>query len=387
MKVCHIITRMIVGGAQENTLFSARGLAEAGHTSILVTGPSPGPEGALLKRTGVPAGVRIVECPYLTREISPLNDYRAYRFLRAYFRQEKFDVVHTHSSKAGIIGRFAARAEQVPFVCHTIHGLPFHANEKPWKNKLYIMLEQMAAKKCDMIYAVAQSMIDQALAQNIGRPEQYKVVYSGMELNPFLTARRLPELRQELGIPEDAHVLGTVARLFPLKGYEELMEIARDLMEADKSLYFLFVGNGTLMDSLKEQAQQQGIADRIKFAGLVAPSEVYKYIAQMDLLVHFSLREGLPRAAVQALAGGIPVVAYPLDGTPEVVLDGKTGRLCPVSDTQAMCEAIGSLLADPARRLAMGQAGRELIRDKFDWHKMSDILMEEYRMNLEQLKR
>lgn len=138
MKVCHVITRMIIGGAQENTLFSARGLAEAGHECILLTGPSPGPEGELLSRTGIPAGVKVETCPYLTRELSPLTDLKAYFFLKKYFKENHFDVVHTHSSKAGILGRLAACAAGVPVVVHTIHGLPFHPHEKHWKNVLYI---------------------------------------------------------------------------------------------------------------------------------------------------------------------------------------------------------------------------------------------------------
>ena len=389
MKVCHVITRMIVGGAQENTLFSAAGLVEAGHECTLMTGPSPGPEGELLANGGTPDGIKVETCPYLVREISPVNDLKAYFHLRNYFREHDFDVVHTHSSKAGIIGRLAARAAGVPVVVHTIHGLPFHPREKWWKNRLYVALESCAARHCDRIFAVAQAMVDQALAQNIGRPDMYQVVYSGMNLTHFLTAERDPGLRAALGIPEHAKVLGTVARLFPLKGYEELMKIAPDLLRAEKDLYFLFVGDGELHETLKKQAEDGGFADRIVFAGLVAPSEVGKYIAQMDVLAHFSLREGLPRAAVQALACGKPVVAYPLDGTPEVVLDGKTGILCPTGDTAAMTEAISGLLADGALRERMGRAGRELVRGKFAWRDMSDTLIAAYEklLNDKALKR
>jgi glycosyltransferase involved in cell wall biosynthesis len=224
MKVCHVITRMIIGGAQENTLFSIYGLMDAGHQVELVTGPSPGPEGELLKNSGKNVDLKVVECPDLVRNISPLQDWKAYRFLLNYFRSNKFDVVHTHSSKAGIIGRLAAHAAGVPLVVHTVHGLAFHRFEKPWKNWIYILLEKIAAAKCHKIYAVAQAMIDQCLAAGIGKKEQYQVVYSGMELEPFLTSEKDEDLRKELNIPESAKVLGTVARLFPLKGYEELFK-------------------------------------------------------------------------------------------------------------------------------------------------------------------
>ena len=166
MKICHVITRMIVGGAQENTLLSCRGAVEAGHDVTLVTGPSPGPEGELLKRVSCP-GLKIVECPHLVRAISPLTDLKAYSFLKKLFREEKYDVVHTHSSKAGIVGRFAAKAAHVPFVAHTIHGLAFHRYEKFWKNFIYIASERAAAPCGKRIYAVAQAMIDQSLAAGI----------------------------------------------------------------------------------------------------------------------------------------------------------------------------------------------------------------------------
>lgn len=379
MNVCHVITRMIVGGAQENTLFSARGLAEAGHAVTLVTGPSGGAEGNLLKKVCLPAGLNIVECPYLVREISPWNDWKAYLFLKKFFRENHFDVVHTHSSKAGIIGRFAGTAAHVPAVVHTIHGLAFHPREKAWRNALYVALEKAAAKRCRKIFAVAQAMIDQSLACGIGKLEQYQVVYSGMELEPFLNSKSDPAFREKLGIPPSAEVVGSVARLFPLKGYEELFRIAPELLRENPGLYLLLVGNGPMHADLKRLAEQGGFADRVIFAGLVPPDQVWRYLAEMDILVHLSLREGLPRAAVQALASGKPVVAYPLDGTPEVVLDGKTGRLVPPGDENAILGALRSLLAEPGLRAAMGNAGRELVRGKFSWQLMSDTLIQAYR--------
>lgn len=230
-------------------------------------------------------------------------------------------------------------------------------------------------------------MTTQALAAGVGRPELFQTVYSGMELEPFLTSQREPGLRRELGIPENAKVLGTVARLFPLKGYEELMKIAPSMMDHEKDLYFLFVGNGTMYEDLKRQAEAGSFADRVVFAGLIPPSEVHRYIAQMDLLVHFSLREGLPRAAVQALAGEKPVIAYPLDGTPEVVFPGETGYLCEPGDLAGMEQSIRDLLADEEKRKIFGAKGREFVRGKFDWRKMSGILIAAYEELLKNKKK
>lgn len=386
MKICHVITRMVVGGAQENTLLSIRGLREAGHETALVTGPSPGPEGELLKRQEIPAGTRLVECPHLIRAISPWNDFRAYLFLKNFFRVNSFDVVHTHSSKAGVIGRLAARSAGVPVVVHTIHGLAFHPLETPWKNSLYKTAERFSAKQCDWIFAVAQTMIDRSLAAGIGKKKMYSVVYSGMELEPFLTSKRDPELRAILGIPGNAPVIGTVARLSPQKGYEALMKIAPGLVKRHPSLHFLFVGDGILRETLQRQAEKSGIANHISFAGLVRPDEVHRYIAQMDVLAHFSLREGLPRAAVQALASGKPVVAHPLDGTPEVVLEGITGFLRKVNDFDAMTDALSLLLENAAMRAKMGAAGQALVQDRFDWRTMSNALIRTYEELLQSKK-
>ena len=377
MKICHVITRMIVGGAQENTLLSCRGALEAGHDVTLVTGPSPGPEGELLKRVSCP-GLKIVECPWLVREIAPLSDLKAFLHLKKLFRTERYDVVHTHSSKAGIVGRFAARAAGVPLVVHTIHGLAFHRYEKFWKNLLYIACERAAAPCGKRIYAVAQAMIDQSLAAGVGSPEQYKVVYSGMELDRFLHAKPDPELRKKLGIPENAVVLATLARLFPLKGYEQFLPVAVKLAKELPQIHCLIIGNGTMMEEIREFIRKEGVESRFSFAGLVAPGEVGNYLALASVLVHFSLREGLPRAAVQALASGKPVIAYALDGTPEVVIPGKTGYLLKPGDRAGAEAAIRELVANPALAAEHGANGRKLVESRFGWKTMSETLLKDY---------
>ena len=377
MKICHVITRMIVGGAQENTLLSCRGALEAGHDVTLVTGPSPGPEGELLKRVSCP-GLKIVECPWLVREIAPLSDLKAILHLKKLFRTERYDVVHTHSSKAGIVGRFAARAAGVPLVVHTIHGLAFHRYEKFWKNLLYIACERAAAPCGKRIYAVAQAMIDQSLAAGVGSPDQYKVVYSGMELDRFLHAKPDPVLRKKLGIPEDAVVLATLARLFPLKGYEQFLPVAVKLAKELPQIHCLIIGNGTMMEEIREFIRKEGVESRFSFAGLVAPGEVGNYLALASVLVHFSLREGLPRAAVQALASGKPVIAYALDGTPEVVIPGKTGYLLKPGDRAGVEAAIRELVANPVLAAELGANGRKLVESRFGWKTMSDTLLKDY---------
>ncbi len=378
---------MIVGGAQENTLLSCLGQLRAGCRVVLVTGPSPGPEGELLRKISAP-GLEVVVMEDLVRPIAPWRDWKAYRRLRDYFKQQRFDVVHTHSSKAGLLGRLAARAAQVPCVVHTVHGQAFHAYEKAWKNAVYKCSEYVAARVSDRIFAVAQAMIDQCVGAHIAPRAKYKVVYSGMNIDAFLTARRDGELRRRLGIPEHAPVIGTLARLFELKGYDDVMRAAPLVLERHPETHFLLVGDGLLRERLEREAEELGIRDRVHFAGLVAPEEVPRYIAQMDMLWHLSLREGLPRSVVQALAGGIPALGYRLDGTPEVVLNDRTGYCVAPRDYRAVAELSIGLLDDPELAHRLGAAGRELVKERFDGERMARILLDEYRaiLKLKQVK-
>jgi glycosyltransferase involved in cell wall biosynthesis len=378
MRICHVITRMIVGGAQENTLLTCRDHLEKGHKVVLVTGPTAGPEGKLLQKQPLP-GLEIVEIPDLVRELSPLADWRACQALRRLFREREFDVVHTHSSKAGIVGRIAAWKERVPVVVHTVHGQAFHPYQAAWRNWLYILAERYAARRCHRIYAVAQAMIDQCVAANVAPPEKYQVVYSGMDMDAFANARPEPELRASLGIPEDALVVGKVARLFELKGHEYLVQAAPAIVARFPQVRFLLVGDGNLREELEAEIARLGLSEHFVFAGLVPPADVCRYTALMDVLVHLSLREGLPRTVVQGLASGVPAIGFPLDGTPEVILEGKTGFLCPTGDATAVATAVNALLENPERRRAMGQTGQELVLERFSWQRMGSVLEGEYR--------
>lgn len=377
LKICHVITRMIVGGAQENTLLTVRSHLEKGHEVTVATGYSPGREGKLLENASY-GEFPLVEFPDLVREISPWHDLRAYFSLKKFFRENKFDVVHTHSSKAGIIGRLAARAAGIPVVVHTVHGQAFHPYQSKLKNRLFIFLEWFAAKYCDKIYAVAQAMIDQCVAAKVAPKEKYMVVYSGMDTAAFAAARRDGDMRKKLGIPEDAFTVVTVARLFAQKGYEYVIPAAKKVLAVRPDVHFLFVGDGPMYDELTSELEKSGIRDNFHFAGLVPPGEVASYIAQADLLWHLSLHEGLPRAVVQALAVGIPAIGFALDGTPEVIIDGETGYLTDAEDVEKVAERSLILAGDADLRKKMGSAGKEKVLEQFDWHRMGDILEKEF---------
>lgn len=381
LKICHVITRMIVGGAQENTLLTVKGLAARGHEVTLITGPSEGPEGELL-RNYRNTDFELLINSHLVRELNPYHDLLAYISLLKLFKKRKFDVVHTHSSKAGVIGRAAATAAGVPFVTHTIHGQAFHRYEKPWKNFIYKNAERWAARKCHKIYAVSQAMIDQCVEAGIDQALKYKIVYSGMNLEPFLNAVPDKELKGQLGIRPAFNVIGVIARIFPLKGYEFLIPVAKKITELYPEAHFLIVGDGILRKELQEEIKERGLSKRFSFAGLVPPEEIPRYTAIMDILVHLSLREGLPRAVVQALASGKPAIGFKLDGTPEVIEDGKTGFIVAPRDVSGIVNALSILFEHPELAKTMGKNGRALVADKFDWRKMVDVLEMEYFDNL-----
>ena len=377
LRICHVITRMIVGGAQENTLLTIKGHLASGHHVELATGPSPGREGKLLENTGMPE-FPIVEFPDMVRELSPLHDLKAFFALKKYFKAGKFDVVHTHSSKAGILGRLAARAAGVPVVVHTVHGQAFHPYQSKLKNRLFIFLERFAAKYCDKIYAVAQAMIDQCVEAKVAPREKYMVVYSGMDTTAFDSAVREKTLREKLGIPENAQTICTVARLFHQKGYEFVIPAAEKVLEKNPDVHFLFVGDGPMYDELNSYLKSKNIDKNFHFAGLVPPSEVCRYIAQSDLLWHLSLHEGLPRAVVQALATGIPAIGFALDGTPEVIINGETGYTTAAEDVEAVTAYTLELFQNDDLRRSMGARGKAKVLKQFDWQLMADILEKEF---------
>jgi len=266
----------------------------------------------------------------------------------------------------------------VPVVVHTVHGQAFHPYQAAWRNRLYIALERWAARRCDRIYAVAQAMIDQCVAAGVAPREMYRTVYSGMDTAAFASVRRDPELRARLGIAPDARVIVTVARLFPLKGYEYVLPAAEKVIREFPDTVVLVVGDGPMHDEILAELRQRGLDANFRFAGLVPPDSVKDYLAQGDLLWHLSLREGLPRSVVQALATGIPAIGFPLDGTPEVILDGKTGFLAATESVDAVAEATRTLWRDEALRREFGENGRRLVCDRFDWRRMADILEAEY---------
>lgn len=378
MKIVHVITRLILGGAQENTLLTVEGLHHRYRDDVtLITGPAEGPEGDLFQRAR-DQGLKVELMPELVRAVRPATDWRAYRRLRESFRRLKPDVVHTHSSKAGIVGRAAAWREGVPAVVHTIHGLPFGPFESAHRNALYIGLERWAAKRCHAIVSVCDAMTEQALAAGVGRPEQFSTVYSGMDADAFLNPPRpRDEVRRELGLTDDQVAFATVARLFELKGHDDIVAVAPAILKANPNVRFVWIGDGILRDQLIADLEAKGIRDAFILTGLVPPARIPELLGAVDAVIHPSLREGLARVLPQSLLTGRPAISYDVDGAREVVTP-ETGVLLKPRDLPALTEAVLRLAADPGLRDAMGQEGRRRFADQFRHETMTSQLRSLY---------
>ncbi|MGA2232745.1 MAG: glycosyltransferase family 4 protein [Tepidisphaeraceae bacterium] len=378
MRVVHIITRLIVGGAQENTLLSCQGQHELGHEVTLITGPPLGPEGSLMD-TALAGGYRVEVLDVMRRALLPGKDFRTLSRLTARLRELRPDVVHTHSSKAGILGRRAAFRARVPVVIHTIHGLAFTASTRALANGFYKFLERRAAPWTHKIVCVADAMRDQSLAAGIGTADQYCTIYSGMKTEPFLeSGSRRDEVRGRLGLLPNHIAVGTIARLFHLKGHDDLLDIAPDLCRKWPDLRFLWVGDGLLNDDFQRRMREMGMRDRFILTGLVPPQVVPELTGAMDLLVHPSRREGLARALVQGELAGKPVIAYDIDGNREALIDGQSGFILPPFDKAQLAQRIDQLAGDPALRADMGRRGREFAVARFDVKVMVRSLEELY---------
>ena len=377
MKIVHIITRLILGGAQENTLITCKVLAERGHDVTLLTGPALGPEGELFNQA---QGYKVVVIDRLRRAINPFNDAVSYFQIKKLLRQLQPDIIHTHSAKAGILGRFAGdklKTENSKVkIVHAIHGLAFHPYQSAALNKFYIAVEKSAARRTDFFISVADAMTAQSTAVGIGKPEQYVTAYSAIDEDDFLepiSQDKKRDFRREYGIAEDAVVLVTVARLFMLKGHEYIIESARELSQRFENCVWLFVGDGNLSEHYKQQARELGLADRIKFTGLLPPSQIPLAIQSSDMLVHCSLREGLARTLPQAMLCGRPAISFDVDGAREVVNE-KTGRLIEPKNVEQLINACAELIEDADLRKKLGEQGRESVKKKFAPDTMVDTI-------------
>jgi glycosyltransferase involved in cell wall biosynthesis len=380
LRVAHVITRLCKGGAQENTFHTVR-LADRSRFEVdLISGPTGGSEGSIEEKVRE-AGIEVIREPDLVRAISPRQDWRAYRNLTALFRERRYDIVHTHTSKAGFVGRLAAARTQVPIVAHTPHGHVFHSYFSNPVTRVFVWCERYAARKTDRLIALTERGIEDHLSQGVGTPGQWDHVFSGIDLAPFDAAiRRRAAIRQELGYSPGDFVVGGVGRLEPVKGFTYLVKAARNILESLPHAHILLAGDGALADALRGEAS--GFGERFRFLGL--REDVPELMTALDVFVLPSVNEGMGRVLLESGAAGVPAVATAVGGVPDIVQDEVTGVLVPPRDPKAIARAVVSFSRDPGRRARMGEAARAMVVPAYGLEKMVERIEALYEALIEE---
>ena len=366
IKICHIITRLIIGGAQENTIFTVEGLLKKGYDVTLISGPGLGPEGSLVEKVKR-KGIKLIIIPELRREINPFLDTITFLKLYSLIKKEKYILVHTHSSKAGILGRIAAKlAYWRIIIIHTVHGLPFYPEQHKLLNFTYVNLERFCSLFTNKIICVGRVMKEKTLSAHIGKEKKFVVIYSGFAVEKYTDPQIEPlRERKKYGLKENDLVIGKIGRLFPLKGQEYLLWVLPQIKRRFPRIKLVFVGEGILHQTLEEMAESLGIRNAVIFTGLLPAGEIPKVISTFDLLCHTSLREGLPKTVAQGLAAGKPVVAFDVDGTKEAIINEETGYLVPAKNAKELASTILKALSNMDKSISMAREGQRLIKKLF----------------------
>jgi len=333
VRVLHVITRLTVGGSPENTVSTVVALERAGYLCTLAVSFRESDDAVL--EDARRRGCRLLDVPSLGREVALVADVVALGKLVRLIGAERPHIVHTHTSKAGFVGRLAARLARVPAVIHQPHGHVFYGYFGPRRTAVYTALERRA--------------------RGIGRPAQYVTVPSGVPTARLrATAPSRPVARARLGVEAQAYLVAGFGRLVPIKGFDLLVEALPRLRAAVPSARLLLVGDGPERAALERRATALGVADRLHVTGVVR--DVVTSLAAADVVAAPSRNEGMGRALVEAMALGIPVVGAAVGGIPAVIVDGECGRLVPPEDPAALARALMELGRDEPLRRKLGEA-------------------------------
>ncbi len=368
VRVMRLIARLNVGGPAIHAALLTQRLDPQLFDSQLVTGVETAQEGNMLEhmqadKTRPP--VRPLILPQLGREIAPHHDLRTLGQLVRLMRRNKPHIVHTHTAKAGFVGRLAARLARVPVIIHTFHGNVFQGYFSPAKTRLFIGIERYLARFTDRIIVLSEQQKQEIVDLGIGNSQQFNVIPLGLDLKPFLQAGELRgQLRRELGIAPDTPLIGIVARLVPIKAVNLFLAAASEILTRYPQALFLIVGDGELRAELEQQAQHLALTDSVRFLGF--RSDLPKIYADLDCVVLCSLNEGLPVAIIEALTSARPVVATDVGSVGNLVTSGVTGLLVPPREASQLGQAIVSVLNDPVTASQWGQSGRERVYPALD---------------------
>jgi glycosyltransferase involved in cell wall biosynthesis len=367
---------MIRGGADENTYATIVGLNGGRYDMDLLAGAN-----SELDNFPLLSGKKIFIVEDLVRDISPWKDFSAFWQIYRFLKKNRYDVVHTHTAKGGFIGRISARMANVPIVIHTLHGTTFGDFLPYYRKKLYVSLEKMAALSTDKFISVGRDVKSIYLNEGIGDPGKHTVIYSGIDIDRFHEAGRMPEerraeLRNELGLEPSDTVIVNISRLEPRKGLKFFLESASKIVKHYPHTKFLVVGEGSYRAELKRRSAELNLSSNLKFTG--PRRDIENVIGISDISVLTSLWEGLPRVLIQSALVGKPIVTFEVEGAREVVENGVNGFVVPSKDVDTLTERIEFLLEEPKRARKMGLQGREIVGDAWRVEKMVDRIDEVY---------
>lgn len=353
IRVMLVITRLELGGAQRVVLYTARRLDRRRFTVALVWGPGDRLDG----ETCAIDGLECIQVPSLVRAVAPASDLRALRDLRRAMRAFRPDVVHTHSSKAGILGRLAAKLEGVPTVVHTVHGFGFTPLQPLPMRFAFRSAEKVLARWTDHFITVSETDRRRGVEIGLFTGDRSTVIRAGIDLEGFRSAGGGDAVRKQLGIPGQVPLVTQVGNFKPQKAPLDFVRVAAATAERFPETWFVMVGDGPLRPAAEELARTLGVAERVVFCGWW--DDVPALLDATTVSVLTSVHEGLPCSVVEALAAGVPVVATAVDGTVEVVRPGDNGYLAPVGDVRALADGVCRLLGDPEERARMAALARD----------------------------
>jgi glycosyltransferase involved in cell wall biosynthesis len=364
IKVLHIITYLPIGGAQDNTLLTVEKLDPDRYNVTLLCGP----EGAWIKRLEKINHVRRVYIKSLVRPVHPWADLTAAIQIFRHIRAERYQIVHTHSSKPGVIGRIAAKMAGTPVVVHTIHGFPFHDYMPRFIYFFCVWLERFVSRLSDKIITVSKLNLEKAVQLKLAPRDRFVNIYSGIQLEKFEFKNRRFHIRQRLGLTKDHIIIGLIGRLFTQKAPQYFIKAVPEVIRRFPSARFLLVGDGELKQSLIRLSQDLDVMEYVRFLGF--REDVPEILNILDIFVLTSLWEGLGRSLTEAMAMAKPVVATSVEGVPELVKHNVTGLLVPPCDEGRIAESIIYLLRNPKEASRMGRAAQKNVKDKFSVHRM-----------------
>jgi glycosyltransferase involved in cell wall biosynthesis len=372
LRIIHVITRLDKGGSAENTLLTVLGNLEHGHSVALVCGVSNNPpsENEELARE---KGANIHRLKNLVREISPVKDLAALATLYIFLKRHPCDVLHTHTSKAGIIARFAAMFAGVRCVIHTPHGHIFYHYFSPLKTMTLVAIERLATLRTTALITLTSAERQDYLDRRIGREDNTFPIFSGIDLRLYTdTGFVKSKLRRELGLPEERYIAGTVARLVSVKNHDLIISAASELSNSCPDIIFVFVGDGDLHDHLVERINGAGLTDRFVLLGW--RNDVARLLHSFDLFIMCSHNEGMGRAFVEAQASGLPVIGSQVGGIPEVILEGKTGFIVSPDDAHALAERIKEMYTQRDNAQEISRRCREWVDPRFSRKRMVESI-------------